>query len=258
MFVPRPARAEGVVVPDRFFHPGPLTGPEIVLDEAEAHHALRVLRAAEGDLLEVFDGAGTAVRGAVVSVGRREVRIRIDERLPAARHPGPALVVGTAIPKGDRFRGLVEKLTELGATRLVPLRTARTVVEPGEGKLDKLTQTVVAACKQCGRNTLLEIDPPRAWADFVAREFPGRTALVADPSGVPLAGAWQQTAACDTVVVAIGPEGGFTADELRLAEESGARRVGLGPFVLRIETAAVALVAAVRLLGIPSRGLRDG
>ena len=155
----------------------------IVLDGLEAHHLLHVLRAVPGEMVEVFNGAGLVARAQVVATRKRDVELSIIDSRREAR-PAREIIIGTAVPKGDRFDWLVEKSTELGVTRLIPLVTVRSVVDPRDSKLDKLRQTVIAACKQSRRNHLLELSPVMSWADFVKQEVPGRSSFIAHPGTV--------------------------------------------------------------------------
>jgi 16S rRNA (uracil1498-N3)-methyltransferase len=261
-------------MPHRFFVTNLPESGTVTVDVAEAHHIIHVLRGAAGDIVELFDGRGLVVSGEITSVRRRDVELRI---IAARREERPAreIILGTAVPKGDRFDWLVEKATELGVTRIVPLVTARSVVDPREGKLDKLRQTVIAACKQSGRNHLLELSPVMPWSDFVRTEMTGREetksrmAFIAHPAssdssiidhGVADSASTNPTSTGSTIadpavaqslpvspqasiVLAVGPEGGFTDAEVALAVNAGATPVHLGPLVLRIETAALALAA---------------
>ena len=119
------------------------------------------------------------------------------------------------------------------------------MVDPGAGKLDKMRQTVVAASKQCGRSRLMEVAEPVSWRDFVLRESARATIYVAHPSGENFD---PRAAGTDrSCVFAIGPEGGFTDSEIELASGHGAKLVSLGPRILRIETAALALAALCAL-----------
>lgn len=231
-------------MPDRFFTPSIPESGTLTLDGPEAHHLMHVLRIAAGEVVEVFDGRGMVVAADVVSLRKRDAELRIV----AVRHEACStheVVLGTAVPKGDRFDWLVEKATELGVTRIVPLVTSRSSVDPRDSKLDKLRQTVVTACKQCGRNHLLELSPVAAWADFVRDELPNRAAFIAHPSSDASSLAVAAATLCDqpSTVFAIGPEGGFTNDEIALAVAAGAKPVNLGSLILRIETAAIALAA---------------
>jgi 16S rRNA (uracil1498-N3)-methyltransferase len=157
------------------------------------------------------------------------------------------VTLATAVPKVDRMRWLVEKATELGVERLIPLQTSRSVVAPGAVKLDKLRQAVIEACKQSGRNRLMTVDSLTSWKQFVAEVMPAQATLVADRGGLPLPSLELPALPKTPVLLVIGPEGGLSPAEIHEAVEAGARTVSLGTNILRIETAALAL-AAVFLL----------
>ena len=158
--------------------------------------------------------------------------------------PQQGLTIATAVPKGDRFDWLIEKATELGVSQLIPLTTSRSVVDPRTSKLDKLRQTVVAACKQSGRNHLMEIGSVTSWPDFIRQFVPDHTVLIAHPQGELLESIEPVLANQEkTLLVAIGPEGGFSDVEIQLALRAGAKAIQLGSKILRIETAAIGLAA---------------
>ena len=216
----------------------------VVLDGPEARHLSSVLRLGPGDAVELYDGRGSWAVSEIIGSGRREIELAILESGQDPVVSGPELVMATAIPKGDRVRSLVEKLTELGVDRLVPLKTRHSVVHPRDGKLKKMQQSVIAACKQCGRNRLMRIEGLTEWCDLLATE---NQTLVIAQRGAAIVGqpdAVLPGIATGSLVLCVGPEGGWSDDELIAAEVAGATRVGLGPHVLRIETAAVALAAA--------------
>lgn len=239
----RPMRAIADML-DRFYANTAFDAPVIELPEEESHHLARVLRKQVGDHIAVFDGHGGAATAEVESLDRRTARVRILERFPSNEPAEPQFVLATAVPKGDRARWLVEKATEIGVDVWVPLQTARSIVDPRAARLDKLRQTVVAACKQCGRNRLMDVCEPRAWHDLLADVNPGTRLLVADPAGAPVLEALSRRQD-ERLLVAVGPEGGLTSEELALAAGRGAEFVSLGPHILRIETAAVTLAALV-------------
>ena len=230
----------------RFYVPTTLDVPVVELCGQEAHHLAHVLRKKAGETVCLFDGQGTEATGQIVSVSKQAVNLQIVDTRSIPVEAPVTVVLGTAVPKGDRFRWLVEKATELGVARLVPLETDRSVVDPSAEKLHKMRQTVIAASKQCGRSRLMGIDQPTAWDAFISQEFPNRAAFVAHPTGQPV---WQIARQPITmeVVVAVGPEGGFTDLELQRAIQAGARPIDLGHQILRIETAAVVLATVFGL-----------
>lgn len=232
----------------RFYYPDSLASPEIELSGTEANHLARVLRLQAGEIVEVFDGAGQAVAATVVSVGKRSVRMRPSGTLISSPRLRPSIRLLVAAPKAERLRWLVEKCAELGVARLSLLETQRSVVHPGAGKLDKMHACVIAAGKQCGRNDLMQIDPPRPWRDVVSDIRKDSGAFLMATLQTPGIGAQLGSLrTAEHVTIAIGPEGDWTPEEIELAVDHGARCVGLGPLVLRLETAALAAVSAIVL-----------
>jgi 16S rRNA (uracil1498-N3)-methyltransferase len=206
----------------RFFV-GKITHPAVLPPE-ESRHAVKALRLAPGDRVTVFDPYETWIGEIESTAGEVVVRLLEKQTRPAL----PRIVVAAAVPKGARLDWMVEKLAELGVAEFIPVRFARSVVEPGEGKRKRMEKIVVAAAKQSGA-PVMRISP-----ETKADQLPA-DAWLASPGGTerPVPG--------DGTVV-IGPEGGLTAEE----ERRFARRFSLGGTILRIETAAV--VAAARLL----------
>lgn len=225
---------------DRFYTPDPLGPGEYALTGPEAHHLAAVRRFGPGDRVVLFNGDGCDYPAEVLSAGKRAVALLVSAPVPADRERPFPLVVASALPKGDRTDFLIEKLTELGATRFVPLVTARAVVRPKPAVVEKFERGVIEASKQCGRNVLMAIDPPQEWAAFVARADLPAARVVLHP-GPDLAG----LAAAGGCAVAVGPEGGFAPDEVALALARGWRAASLGPRVLRVETAALAAAAVL-------------
>ena len=227
---------------ERFFiHTAPRHG-RAVLDGDEARHLARVLRGRIGDNVRVFDGSGCEWPARIALIGRDEVIVEVGSPMVAAPERRLALTLAVALPKGERQKWLVEKLTELGTDRLVPLVAGRGVAEAGPAALGRLRRGVIEACKQCGRNTLMAVAEPATIVEVCAASAAsGYRAVLCDPDGHPLdAGSLREAGA---VLGLVGPEGGFTADEIAAAATAGAVRASLGPHVLRVETAAVALAA---------------
>jgi 16S rRNA (uracil1498-N3)-methyltransferase len=225
--------------------PNESDGERVVLKGAEAKHLTSVLRLGPGDLVELFDGRGSGARAEIIGGDKREIELSVIELEVDGLQRGPEVVLATAVPKGDRIRSLVEKATELGIDRLVPLKTRRSVVHPRAGKQKKMHQAVIAACKQCGRNRLMRIDPLMAWDELLAVE---NQSLVIGQRGAEDSGQAIDRLLSDPntpLVLCVGPEGGWTDDELDAAREAKATLIGVGRHTLRIETAALALAALV-------------
>ena len=239
---------------DRFYCPEIRLEAPFALEGDEARHLARVRRVPVGADVEVFDGRGLAVVARVVQVGRDRVELRMVDRLPAPAPSGAArLTLATAIPKGDRFDWLVEKATELGVERLIPLATERSTVDPRSAKLDRLRRAVIEAAKQCRRDVLMTLDDPTPFDRFVGSCSSAARRWIAHPGG---AGGWAE-GPLDVgaeVVAAIGPEGGFTDREVALARDAGWEPIALTPTILRIETAGLAVAAQVLLRAVAARG----
>jgi 16S rRNA (uracil1498-N3)-methyltransferase len=247
---------------ERYFVDEPISGNRVTLSGAEAHHLIHVMRATPGARLTLFDGGGDEFSAEVEKTGRSEVELAILSRESVSRELPFDLTLGVALPKGDRQKWLVEKAVELGVSRIVPLRTCHGVAEPVENALVRLRRSVIEASKQCGRNRLLQIDQPRDWPDFVAGAADTTCRLVAHPSEdmgrrkLSQDGLDESEAACrqpppsplpnaGNVCLAVGPEGGFSDEEVALAVNAGWRTIDLGPRILRVETAALMLAAVV-------------
>jgi 16S rRNA (uracil1498-N3)-methyltransferase len=226
---------------ERFFVTPPIAGDSAVLTGDEARHLAAVMRLVVGAEVTVFDGSGAEFTARVIALRKHEVELSIVERRDISRELPLALALAVALPKGDRQKWLVEKATELGVTRLVPLKTERGVAQPVESALDRLRRGVIEASKQCGRNRLMEVGQPASAPDFFTATPTETIRLIADPSGQPLDSIPHSGVA--SLCAAIGPEGGFSAAELAAAHAAGWQAVSLGARILRIETAAIAMAS---------------
>ncbi|QDU54171.1 Ribosomal RNA small subunit methyltransferase E [Aeoliella mucimassa] len=227
---------------DRFFCPELCDTQEPSLTGAEAHHLLHVMRGKVGDEVLLFDGQGHQSTATIAKCGRSEVLLTVGPVEQVSREPRIAITLGVALPKGDRQKWMVEKLTEIGVATLVPLTTEHSVADLRGKSLEKLERAVVEACKQCGRNQLMQITPPRPFGEFIASVDSG-TKCIAHPVGRSLS--QFGLSAATEFAAAIGPEGGFSDSEVALANEHGWQSMCLGASILRIETAAIAVAAVV-------------
>lgn len=228
---------------ERFFIEPSITGERATLSGSEVHHLAGVMRAQVGDEITLFDGSGSEFMGRIELLKKDRCELTILARREVSRESAVAITAGVALPKGDRQKWLIEKLTELGVHAVVPLLTRRGVVQPGEQAAARLRRSVIEASKQCGRNRLLEIAGTAEVTQWFAAPAPGGLRLLADPSGEPISALPGLMQGAAQVQFAIGPEGGFTDEEVAAATTAGWRAVSLGKSILRIETAAIALAA---------------
>lgn len=192
----------------------------------------------------LLDGLGREAVGEVTAARKSQVRVRLISVEDVNREPQLRLTLAVSLPKGDRQKLLIEKLTELGVSRLIPLRSQRSVAQPSDSALERLEQHVIGACKQSGRTRKLEIVEPLDVGQLAKLERPA-VRLVAHPTGLP--GFAFDTLPKDELLVAIGPEGGFTDEEVACLAAAGWLPLQLGPRVLRIETAAIGIAARLLL-----------
>ena len=233
---------------DRYYCAQLIQGDRAILEGQEAQHLGKVMRAGPGDRITLFDNSGDQFEAEIEQVQRQKITLTILSRDPICRELSDHLTLFTALPKGDRQRWLVEKAVELGVARFVPLITARSIVKPNEKTIDRLRRTVIEASKQCGRNQLMEIAVAQTWPGIVTEAgVDAAIRLIAHPTGeecLPVEREFPVERG-KTVYLAVGPEGGFTDEEVKLAADAGWHVVGLGPRILRIETAALSFVARV-------------
>jgi len=240
----------------RFYVPDLTEGAEVALPQTEAHHAAHVLRLTPGAEVELFDGCGHAAGARIATVRRGDVTATVESvRGPVAR-PGPLVHLGFAVPKGSRLDWLLEKATELGVATLRPVRFERSVAGEGEfseAKRNKWLAHAIAAAKQSGLDYLPTLEDPLPLEKFAAA---GGTGIYGDlaADSQPIAEVLRSLPAGGEVkfprglVVVVGPEGGMTDAERAALRAGGFTAVRLGHTTLRIETAAVALVAAIAAL----------
>ncbi|MBI5910083.1 MAG: 16S rRNA (uracil(1498)-N(3))-methyltransferase [Betaproteobacteria bacterium] len=224
-------------------------GAEIVLPEAAARHALKVLRLQVGDTLTLFNGAGGEYRASLVAVSKREARVRLLEFHAAERESPLEITLALGISAGERMDYSLQKATELGVSAIQPLVTERSVVKLAGERADKRLQhwqhVVIAACEQCGRNRVPAVAPvQKFYAYLAAVERNQRRLLLSPDAATPL----KRVPPAASVVLLVGAEGGLAPAECEAAEASGFEPVSLGPRILRTETAPVAALAVLQAL----------
>lgn len=233
----------------RFFIDAPLSLGEHELPEAQAHYIGRVLRMAEGDALQVFDGSGMEFRGTLLEVGKKRVRVQLDERFAGQDESPLQIHLGQGLSRGERMDWAIQKATELGVSEITPIFSERCEVRLKDERADKRLlhwrQVAISACEQCGRSSVPLIHPPVLLADWI-KQTQADLKLVLHPVAQPL----ESHAKPQTLAFLIGPEGGLSDAEVDQAHGAGFLPARLGPRVLRTETApVVALAVAQQLWG---------
>jgi len=217
----------------------------LVLPEHAAHHAARVLRLREGDLALLFDGRGGEYEARLSMPGRGQVAAEIGARRDAERESPLAVTLVQAVSSGEKMDFTIQKAVELGVAAIQPLLTSKSVVrlsaEREAKKLAHWKRVAIAACEQCGRNQIPEIREPVALERY--RPSAGSKILLS-PSGSGKLADFAQ----GPVVLAAGPEAGFSDSDERFLLRAGFQPVRLGPRILRTETAALAALAALNAL----------
>ncbi len=213
----------------------------VALPPDTGSHVAKVLRARVGDELVLFNGDGREFGGEIASVRGSRVTVSVGRAQSMDRESPLAVTLLQCVPRGDRMDFIVQKATELGVTRLIPVTSQRSVVRlderQSESKAAHWRAVAVSACEQCGRNRLPQIDAPRALIDYLGAAEGSAPRLVLEPDSAA-GGAALRIESC--VELAIGPEGGFAPEELEALQLAGFERVRLGPRILRTETAALA------------------
>jgi 16S rRNA (uracil1498-N3)-methyltransferase len=234
------------------FHLPPESWPSGVLTGDEARHLTQVLRIRPGDSVSVFDGCGNSASATVLSTAKDNVALSLGETThsPPIR---PAITLAQAIPKQKNMDLIVQKAVELGVTTIQPLVTRHTIVHPGDGKADKWRRIALEACKQCGQNTLPTIAEPLPFdrwlsseADIPPASHDLRIIASLATGAKPLRDWLKADPAPTQVTLLIGPEGDFSHEETQAALASGFRPATLGSIVLRVETASLFCLSAIR------------
>jgi len=229
---------------ERFYKPGCRAGEHVFLEGDEATHLTRVMRAKVGDLVVLFDGEGREFDAEITENHGKKVCLKVGDAREITRMGAHEVIIASAVPKGHRMDHLVELCSAFGVSRLIPMDTARSVasaVEAGPSKRARWDRITVEIAKQCGRNVLMRITP-KSFADVLSDPEMGRMKLLATTAGdaQPVRGVLP---AKESMTALVGPEGGFTPEEVAAALQAGYRPVSLGKAILRIEHAVGAIAA---------------
>ena len=226
------------------------SGVQLILPVEQSHYVNRVLRLKPTDALTLFNGKGGEFAAVIVTVSRHGVAVRVDARVFPTVDSPLALHVVQGVSRGERMDTVVQKATELGVSRLTPVLTEFSVVRLDDAaKRDKRTshwrKIAQSACEQCGRTVPPVIDTPvqfDEWRQQLVQDGYRRIAL--HPTAASPLASLQPVTRC--VMLLIGPEGGFSQNEIGAATAAGFETCSLGPRILRTETAAIAAIAVLQ------------
>jgi 16S rRNA (uracil1498-N3)-methyltransferase len=233
----------------RFHLDAPLrAGGVCTLSEEAAHHAVHVLRLREGDDVTLFNGRGGEFAARISSMQRLRISIDLLQHRAIERESPLRITLVQGVSAGERMDSTVRKAVELGVAEVQPVLAARSVARPkgdrAENRRSHWQKIVISACEQCGRNRVPEVQPLVSLDDYQPGN--GTTKILLSPaSQLPLS---KLSPAENRIVLAAGPEAGFTEEEEARLVEAGFVPASLGPRVLRTETAAVAALAALNAL----------
>jgi len=231
-----------------YVNPADVKGNSLIFPPAEVRHIVQVLRKMSGDKIRAVDGLGTVYEVELTHVSRSKVEAEIISRRRRIGEPAAQIILAQAVLKGDHFDWIVEKTTELGIAGLIPFHSHYTQLKAGEKKINRWQRIALSAMKQCGRTIMPVVSE--------AADFKRIISMGADCHQLFIAHAGETSKSIKQIIktpfnsmpkmlLLVGPEGGFTDEEVEQAIEQGFKPVSLGPRRLRAETAAVTLTVQV-------------
>lgn len=224
-------------------------GAEIALPEASAAHLSRVLRLGVGDACVLFNGDGHDYAARIVALGKRELRVAVDAATAVLRESPLHITLLQAIARGEKMDLILQKATELGVAQVRPLSSQRSEVKLDDARAEKRLShwrsVVASACEQSGRAVVPEVIAPLPLAAALAALSAGGLRLRLDPAG-DINLRTLELAQAMPVLLAVGPEGGWSPLDLEELRAAGFVGLRLGPRILRTETAGLAAIAALQ------------
>lgn len=240
-----------------FVAPAQFGAEKVTIEGEDARHIARVMRGKAGDKLIVSDGVSREALAEIAEIETGLVTVSILELLPMTHEARIRVTVAQSLPKGDKLETVIQKCTEIGAAAFIPFLSERTIVQYDERKEGKRVERWRKICKeaaeQAHRNIVPEVHPPLSWK-LLLQSFSGYDAVYfcyekeESQQLRSIAAPWLSSLAKDAsakVMIVVGPEGGFSPEECRMAEAAGAVSVGLGPRILRCETAGMVAAACI-------------
>lgn len=233
-------------MPQFLIPPGKRSGETVVLSAEESHHLREVLRISKGESVFLFDGQGSRYRGEIRSISKSEVVISVLEKLPPERS-NAKVFWAQALLKGDKMERVIEKAAELGIHTMHPYSSARTIASwRRPEKLRRWQRIADEAAKQCGRASRMTVAPPAKFTDLLAEVRADSKIIFWEGGGGAPREFFSKRECPETLLALIGPEGGFSGEEVRSAVGAGFVPLSLGPRILRVETASIVAMGLVQ------------
>lgn len=229
-----------------FLPPETLASRQTVITGEQARHLSLVLRVSVGDILSVFDGLGNLFTCRVLNVRKKEVTIEQIKKEPYSVESPVSVFLAQGIPKGEKMDFIIQKTTELGVKKIIPIITGRSQVQHTH-KVDRWRKIAISASKQSGRDTVPYVEEPAGFEEFIARQDSGnRIILYEEEKNQSLRRALGDYRRNSDITLLAGPEGGFSKHEISSALHGGFTSVSLGPRILRSETAPIAALSIIQ------------
>ena len=230
-----------------FLPPEDLTSDIVSITGDQARHLALVLRAKPSDMISVLNGNGYEYECRIVSVHKKEIKAEVVSKAPYSAESPISVTIVQGISKGERMDIAIQKSTELGAVRIVPVITERTQVKH-TGKTERWRKIALSAAQQSGRGKIPAIDEPTALEEFLASITPGSSGIIffEENRERNLKQILNDFKGIKELTVLIGPEGGFTKEEVAAAIEKGFVEASLGPRILRTETAPITALSIIQ------------
>ncbi len=233
---------------NRFYAPFQAGLEDIWIDSSESHHIIHVKRLKTGDKIVLFNGMGIECNAKIVEISGSKVKVELSQSKTISKENRVGIDIAFAIPRGKRSHFLIQKCTELGVRKLIPINYAHSVVKlkaESSEKVEKWRKIAIEAAKQCGRNTITGIGDVVGFCNIINNLDTYDLPLFAcnQPDSNNLKNTLQEHLKINNIISFIGPEGGFTSNEIEMAKRAKCEFVNLGQRTLRVETAAIAVSA---------------
>jgi len=234
-----------------FVEPEQFSETEITITGDDVHHIVRVMRAREGEQILVSDGAGRTALARLTALSTREVKAQVVEMMTEQRELPVRVTIGQGLPKGEKMEWILQKGTELGAYSFFPFSSERTIVrldaKKEAKKLERWRKIIKEAAEQSHRSLLPQLLPPASFREVLeqGKKYSHRAIAYEKEEGTTLHPLLESMREGDSLLILVGPEGGFSSEEIAVAEAAGFLPVSLGPRILRTETASQYILSAV-------------